>query len=199
MPIADRNEQLQPGVPPSAPQFRHIVDALMSQPMARPRLGTGQQPPWGFHEPTVQAGAGVDAAVQAAPQVLSDPRNAWFGLGPIAGMARPIQGMGGWMRGWDRLQDAGGFKPPASHLPDMGQLQQLNHLAGQPDNEIGIRHLRMLNPIPPFVQDIDEIRKAQHTLKGERDMASYGGGANGGSIPPRSLMEDLKEKYGFGE
>lgn len=40
--------------------------------------------PFGFHEPGLVAGEAVGAAAGGALDVLSDPRNAWMGLGPLA-------------------------------------------------------------------------------------------------------------------
>ena len=204
MPIADRNEQLQPGTPPAAPQFRHIVDALMSQPMARPRLGTGSQPMWGFHEPTVQAGAGVDAALQAAPQVLSDPRNAWFGLGPIGMAMRPVSGVGGWMRGWEKGRDLGGFKPPVGHIPEIGDIETINRIGEgliSPHADVRMQTYQTLAESPltdPSKGIFRHTAEGLRQLKAERDMALFSGGAEGGSVPPPSIMDDLKDKYGFG-
>ena len=65
--------------------------------------------PWGMHEPTVTMGAGMEQGLKAADDILGDPRNAWIGLGPLAGMARfrrvPHLGF-----------DTGGFNVPTSTM-----------------------------------------------------------------------------------
>ena len=48
-----------------------------------------QRQPWGFHEPSVNMGAGVEQGLRGASNVMSDPRNMWMGLGPLAMMSRP--------------------------------------------------------------------------------------------------------------
>ena len=43
-----------------------------------------------FHEPTMTAASAVGPAMQGGMDVMSDPRNAWMGLGPVAMMTRPM-------------------------------------------------------------------------------------------------------------
>lgn len=84
---------------PPSPAFQEVI------PRHRPTSTT----PWGFHEPTVTAGAGVEAGMQGASDVLADPRNAWIGLGPLAGVARfgRVPHFG---------KDLGGFNVPSSQM-----------------------------------------------------------------------------------
>lgn len=70
--------------------------------------GQMSKAPWGMHEPTVMAGAGVDQGMQGAGRAMADPRNAWIGMGPVAGMAmmgRGIRGAG------NAVREMGGFNP----------------------------------------------------------------------------------------
>lgn len=48
-----------------------------------------QPVPWGMHEPTLDAAAGVEEGLQGAGNVLADPRNSWMGFGPLAMATRP--------------------------------------------------------------------------------------------------------------
>jgi hypothetical protein len=75
---------------------------------------SSNQRPWGMHEPTVMAGAGVEQGLRGADQVMSDPRNAWIGMGPLAGMALAGKGIRGAVQ--KGIPSMGGFHVPTADM-----------------------------------------------------------------------------------
>jgi len=74
-------------------------------------------PLWGFHEPTVTAGAGVDAAAQDIGQHMQDPRFGMAsGLGAAAGVLGGARKFGQMMNPKTRAAMEGGFSVPTSQM-----------------------------------------------------------------------------------
>jgi hypothetical protein len=70
---------------------------------------------WGFHEPTITAGEGVEAGMKGAGAVLSDPRNAWMGLGPLSAMSRGNAAYHAVSRSAAKMMDQPGFMTKRPH------------------------------------------------------------------------------------
>jgi hypothetical protein len=94
----------------------------------------GQAQPWGMnHEPTLTASQAVQPALQGAGQVLSDPRNSWMGVGPLAGMALMGKGIRGAMPhvvpgGGPSM---GGFNVPTATMRQAMDMPRLNLRQGE--------------------------------------------------------------------
>jgi len=165
-----------------------------------------------FHEPTVTAGAGVEQGLNAAGDVMADPRNAWMGFGPLAmsKWARAGKGLGGWnnflIKELQRAPDMGGFNVPTSKMlrDDMMMLRGTdlpeavkrddyifgrrleNKTAAAIQNPFSAYHDEALqtlqNSSPIGYAHLKDIMKGQAELQGE--MAKRRNPLLGGSIPP---------------
>ena len=95
--------------------FEGVVQGLRNQ--------QSSNAPWGMHEPTVMAGEAMGPAAGRIGEVMSDPRNAWMGLGPMSVLGK----YGKFFR--KPTPDMGGFNVPTSQLskqdPHMAQLNDL--------------------------------------------------------------------------
>lgn len=89
-----------------------------------------------FHEPTMTAASSVGPAMQGGLDVMADPRNAWMGMGPVAGMAlmgKGIRGAGNTMR------ELGGFNVPTSTMRQAMDMPRPNTRVGASGNEPQVR------------------------------------------------------------
>ncbi len=131
MPLAPQQYQPQVGYQanPQLQALQSVIQAIRSQ------AGSGAQQPWGFHEPTINAGAGLGQGLSATGQAMADPRNAWMGLGGIAGMAR-------FRRVPDFGQDAGGYQASINSIRQaLGVPKPNRYLNEVPGGaEQGLRH-----------------------------------------------------------
>lgn len=168
---------------------------------------SGSQTPWGFHEPTVTAGQAVGPAMAGMGNVLSDPRNAWMGLGPVAGMAR-------FRRVPDLGIDAGGFHLPTARMRQYLNIPRPNHPKMEvPSTEQAVRDDYMgstlgINKFASAMQNeadplhslaiasylklgqadrsqIDNTMKGLAALQGEIATSMHRMGGVGGSVPPK--------------
>ena len=79
------------------------------------QMSQGSTNPWGMHEPTLQAAQAIGPGFSKAGEIMSDPRNAWMGMGPAMGMAAMGRGMRG---AGNAIKDLGGF---SAATPDIRQ------------------------------------------------------------------------------
>lgn len=122
------------------------------------RMSSNQPAPWGMHEPTLTASQAVGPAMSGALDTMADPRNAWMGLGPIAGMARFGQGIRGGMRG---MQDLGGFNVPTGDMRQALGIARPNLRAGELPNEQELRS-NFLGGIKGMNEVAEALRNPQH-------------------------------------
>lgn len=162
--------------------LQHVVDTI------RQHAGSGNQKPWGFHEPTIDAGAAMGPAMQGMSDTMADPRNAWMGLGPMAAIGK-------WKRGWETGRELGGFRPPSSHLPDMDHLQTLNKDASSPMPNIRL-DISDPNTVMEALErgrELGNIRSGQAQLR--EHIAESMNPTQGGGIPANIVLKLLKDKY----
>jgi hypothetical protein len=171
--------------------------------------------PWGMHEPTVTAGAGVEQGLNTASDVMADPRNAWMGLGPVAGMAR-------FRRIPDLGRDLGGFHMPTSQIrkergtprPNlrMGEVpggtekevrddyvwgvQGIDSLASAIQDETHPLHDKAVDVYKTITeegrQQLEKVMKGQAALEGEK--LKTRNSTSGGAVPPYWFMPKDKNQ-----
>ena len=105
-----KGEQYIPfGYGEQVPLWKRAVDSV-----ANGLRSQAPRAPWGLnHEPTITASQAIRPAMGKVGQVMSDPRNAWIGMGPMAGMALARKGM---QRMVPHGPNSGGFNVPTSKM-----------------------------------------------------------------------------------
>lgn len=189
---------------------------LYPMPVTQQLPGQQSSPVWGFHEPTVEAGAGVEQGLKGASDVMSDPRNAWIGLGPLAAVGKA----GGLTRRLSRGPDTGGFSPKLSEVKEASpfidpahgsmpydpgnsaswrkgytdHVQGLNNYVRDfnPENPDHLQYFQQLEGVSPsFANEVVRTAAGRNALKDEVGEAMRPN-AGGGMLPPT-----IKSKYGF--
>lgn len=114
-----------------------VVNGMRAMPMSN-------RQPWGMnHEPTLAASQSVGPAMQGGMDVMSDPRNAWMGMGPVVGMSLMGKGASKFMQPNSLrtgLSDAGGFRVPTRTMrQNMGEPRPNLRQGEVPEGSVGIR------------------------------------------------------------
>ena len=133
-------------MPLTLPNYGYQVDPqLAALANVSQAIQQGQRPVWGMNlgQAPLTAGEGAGAALQATGNVLADPRNAWMGLGPLAGVMR-------FRRVPDLGKDLGGFDIPYKQLfkQDPGAVNKESYVWGR-DVENNIAKNMMKDPNGP--------------------------------------------------
>ena len=166
-------------------------------------------PLWGFHEPTVTAGAGVEQAAQSTGQAMQDPRFGMAsGLGAAAGVVRGAGKFGQMMNPKTRAAMEGGFNVPTSQMrrdipliapPPLSKMEVPYGEVAQRDSYLADviarnkdatnaeQHSGQLGFGRTYGANSLELRR--RTLQGQRDLrdevASQADPRSGGGVPYR--------------
>ena len=161
-----------------------------------------------FHEPTMTAASAVGPAMQGGLDVMADPRNAWMGMGPAAGMALMGRGIRGAAKG---MSDMGGFNQPVGemrramdmprpnlrqgeipgggqdvrqgYLESVGGLNHMTDILSNPSHpSFGFAKQAYANAPPHIQQHVNGVLQGQRNLLYERMKAMNS--TSGGGVPP---------------
>lgn len=161
---------------PNAPGFNFV----------RQRQPAPQRPIWGFHEPTVTAGEAMGPIAQGAGQVLSDPRNSWMGLGPIAGMAAMGRNLG--FRGMN-LAQSGGFNSSTSTM-----RRAMPDLLGTPEPDLRSQYMERMGFANQFAKALDAGDESAHQLLKENpELADLARGVMSGQARLQGQVADMMD------